>query len=120
MLDPFNTLHIAALHYVYLPKINEKLELWRNAWSRHRMRTIKSSLICLWISGQVQNPVGIELSSAEGVLDEERVEDGCPIFEAPGALSEQCFEILRNQVCPFKLDIFKLWHRCIFNGAGHY
>ena len=105
MLGPFNTLHIAALHYVYLPKINEKLELWRNAWSRHRMRTVKSSPIRLWVSGQLQNPVGIELSSAElqsygaeGVLDEERVEDRRPIFEVPGALSEQCFEILRNQV----------------------
>lgn len=105
MLDPFNTLHIAALHYVYLSKINEKLELWRNAWSRHRMRTVKSPPIRLWVSGQLQNPVGIELSSAElqsygaeGVLDEERVEDRRPIFEAPGALSEQCFEILRNQV----------------------
>ena len=98
MLDPFNTLHIAALHYVYLPKINEKLELWRNAWSRHRTRTVKSSPIRLWVSGQLQNPVGIELSSAEWVLDEERVEDRRPIFEARGALSEQCFEILRNQV----------------------
>ena len=105
MLDPFNTLHIAALHYVYLPKINEKLELWRNAWSRHRMRTVKSSPIRLWVSGQLQDPVGIELSiaelqsyGAEGVLDEERVVDRRPIFEAPGALSEQCFESLRNQV----------------------
>lgn len=93
MLDPFNTLHIAALHYVYLPKINEKLELWRNAWSRHRIRTVKSSPIRLWVSGQLQNPVGIELSiaelqsyDAEGVLDEERVENRRPIFEAPGAL----------------------------------
>ena len=82
MLDPFNILHIAALHYVYLLKINEKLELWRNAWSRHRMRTVKSSPIRQWVSGQLQNPVGIELSSAElqsygaeGGLDEERVED---------------------------------------------
>ena len=75
MLDPFNTLHVAVLHYVYLPKINEKLELWRNAWSRHCMRTVKSP-IRLWVSGQLQNPVVIELSSAElqsygaeGVLD---------------------------------------------------
>ena len=105
MPDPFNTLHIAALHHVYLPNIDEKLELWRNAWSRHRMRTVKSSPIRLWVSAQLHNPVGIELPSselqsygAEGVLDEERVEDRRPIFEAPGALSEQCFEILRNQV----------------------
>ena len=105
MLNQFNTLHIAALHYVCLPKINEKLQLRRNAWSRHRMRTVKSSPIRLWVSGQLQNPLGIELSSAElqsydagGVLDEERVEDRPPIFEAPSILSEHCFEILSNQV----------------------
>ena len=104
MLDPFNTPYIAALHYTY-QILMKNYELWRNAWSRHRMRTVKSSPIRLWVSGQLQNPVGIELSSAElqsygaeGVLDEERVEDRSPIFEAPGALSEQCFEILLNQV----------------------
>jgi hypothetical protein len=26
ILDPMNDIHIAALHYVYLPKINEKLQ----------------------------------------------------------------------------------------------
>ena len=26
MLDPFNNHHIKAIHYVYLPKINEKLD----------------------------------------------------------------------------------------------
>ena len=95
MQDPFNNLHIAALHYVYLPKINEKLELWRNAWSRHRIRTVRSSPIRLWVSGQLQSPVGIELSMAElecygveGVLHEERVEKSRPIFEVPDALSD--------------------------------
>ena len=86
MLDPFNNLHIAAL--LYLPTINRKLELWRNAWSRHRIRTLRSSPIRLWVSGQLQSPVGIELSMAElecygveGVLHEERVENSRPIFE---------------------------------------
>ena len=44
--DPFNNSHFTALHYVYQPKlINEKLELRRNAWSKHRMRTVRSSPI---------------------------------------------------------------------------
>ena len=79
ILDPFNDLHIAALHHVYLPKINEKLELWRNAWSRHRVRTMKSSPLRVWVAVQLQNPVGIESDIAnvehygvEGILHEER------------------------------------------------
>ena len=50
ILDPFNNLHIAALHHVYMPRINEKLELWRNARSRHHIRTIKSSPLRLWVA----------------------------------------------------------------------
>ena len=105
ILDPFNDLHIAAPHHVFLPKINEKLELWRNAWSRHRVRTMKSSPLCVWLAGQLQNPVGlegefvdVEQYGMEGVLHDERDEDSRPIFEMPHTLSDHCLESLRNQV----------------------
>lgn len=105
ILDPFNDLHIAALHHVFLPKINEKLELWRNAWSRHRVRTMKSSPLRVWLAGQLQNPVGLEDDfvdvehyGMEGVLHDERDEDSRPIFEMPHTLSDHCLESLRNQV----------------------
>ena len=38
ILDPLNDFHLAALHHVFLSVINEKLELWRKAWARHRMQ----------------------------------------------------------------------------------
>ena len=105
ILDPFNDLHIAALHHVFLPKINEKLELWRNAWSRHRVRTMKSSPLCVWLAGQLQNPVGLEDDfvdvehyGMERVLQDERDEDSRPIFEMPHTLSDHCLESVRNQV----------------------
>ena len=105
LLDPFNNLHIAALHYVYLPKINEKLEVWRNAWSKHRMRTVKSSPIGLWVSGQFQNPIGIDIPSTElqfygvdGDLHDDRDEDTRPIFNAPVTLSNHCSQILSSQI----------------------
>ena len=107
MLDPFNDLHIAAIHHVYLPKINEKLELWRNAWSRHRVRTMKSSPLRVWVAGQLQNPVGIdsdivdtEHHGVEGVLRDERDVDSRPIFEMPYTPSDHCLQSLRNQVPP--------------------
>ena len=59
MLYSFSDLHIAAPHHVFLPKINKKLDFWRNAWSRHHVRTMKSPLR-VSIAGQLQNPVGIE------------------------------------------------------------
>ena len=60
VLDQLNEYHIAALHHVYFPKINESLETWRNAWARHRLRTTKSSPMQMWLSGQLQNPVGVD------------------------------------------------------------
>ena len=56
LLDPFNQIDIAALHYIFIPLINNKLDAWRHAWSKHRIRTIKTSLIRLWVLGQTNSP----------------------------------------------------------------
>ena len=53
LLDPFNEIDKAALHYIFIPLINNKLDAWRHAWSKHRIRTIKTSTIHLWVSGQI-------------------------------------------------------------------
>jgi len=37
ILHPLNPVDITALHFVFLPLINEKLDAWRNAWSKHRI-----------------------------------------------------------------------------------
>ena len=63
ILDPLSDIHLAALHFVYLPKINEKLRAWQKAWSRHRIRTVRSSPFRLWLAGQMQDPVGPEVST---------------------------------------------------------
>ena len=47
ILDPFNEIDLAALHNVFLPLINDKLDAWRQAWFKHRMQTIKASSICI-------------------------------------------------------------------------
>ena len=31
LLDPFNERDVAALHYIYIPLINNKLDAWRHA-----------------------------------------------------------------------------------------
>ena len=56
LLDPFNEIDIAALHYIFIPLINNKLDAWRHAWSKHRIQTIKTSPIRLWVSGQINSP----------------------------------------------------------------
>ena len=107
-LDPLNEIHLAALHFVYLPVINEKLKIWSSAWSRHRMRTTRSSPIRLWVSGQLQNPLGIELVGSateyygvEGIIDNssEGEDDSRPILESLSIfLTDQCKSHLASQV----------------------
>ena len=42
-LDPLNELHLFALHYVYLPRINRSLEMFQEAWNHHGLRTMRSA-----------------------------------------------------------------------------
>ena len=57
ILDPFNEVDIAALHFTFIPLVNEKLDAWRHAWSKHRIRTIKTSPLRLWVAGQINCPL---------------------------------------------------------------
>ncbi|CAG2239805.1 unnamed protein product [Mytilus edulis] len=65
ILDPLNELHLVALHYIYMDEINRRLDIWTQAWASHRMRTTKSSPVNIWIAGQIQNPVGTQLSERD-------------------------------------------------------
>ena len=51
ILDILNPLHIFALHYVYKNNINEKLNIWREAWASHKVRTVGTSPMRMWASG---------------------------------------------------------------------
>ena len=39
LLNPVNDLHIYALHYVYIPRINRSLEQFKVSWNNHGIRT---------------------------------------------------------------------------------
>lgn len=41
LLSPDNDIDIYCLHYVFLPRMNAQLETFRQAYSRHRLRTEK-------------------------------------------------------------------------------
>ena len=39
ILDPYNDIHLFCLHYIFIPRINRHLEMWRMAWIKHPLRT---------------------------------------------------------------------------------
>ena len=102
ILDPLNQTHLAALHYVFITEINRRLELWSDAWAGHRLRTVKSSPLNLWTSGQLQNPVRLDGAAnlqnygTEGFLDEDNaVEGDRPKFESlSNLISDQYHQVL--------------------------
>ncbi|MCG8625591.1 MAG: hypothetical protein MJE68_26775 [Proteobacteria bacterium] len=38
-MDPLNEMHLFALHYVYLPRINRALKIFEEGWNDHGIRT---------------------------------------------------------------------------------
>ena len=104
LLDPLNDLHIAALHYTYTSKINDKLQIWKEAWASHRMLTAKSSPQCMWISGQYQNPVGIDFVDEELYGTEEFVQDSEEDTSASRPIIDSVSATVLNEECKRQLD----------------
>ena len=63
ILDPLNELHLMGLHFVYVPLVNKKLNLWQSAWAHHRMRTTRSTPAQMWLTGQINHPMRLDLTS---------------------------------------------------------
>jgi len=39
LLDALNEMHLFALHYVYIPRINKSLKAFQEGWNHHGLRT---------------------------------------------------------------------------------
>ena len=67
LLDPNSDKDIFALHYIYLPLLNHKLEQLHETWSHHPLRKEQNKTPCqLWISGIAT--ASCETSALHGVL----------------------------------------------------
>ena len=55
LLNPLNDRHIFALHYVYLPRINNALKSFKEAWDNHGIRTESNLSLCQrFVGGSLQ------------------------------------------------------------------
>ena len=93
---------------VFLPQIKKELDVWNQAWCRHRMRTTKSTPYQMWIAGQYQNPVGLSIAHEDIVMygvEEVIDNDSRPVFEVPQVIDESCLQKLFDQV---PSDIFQI------------
>ena len=64
LLDPTDEIHLFALHYVFLPRINQNLEIFRESHNKAPLSTEKNrSPEQLWLTGMLNR--GIEEADAE-------------------------------------------------------
>ena len=55
ILDPTNTIHLFAIHYVFIPRINEHLDVWKSGFVCHHIRSAGSrSPMQLYITGLLE------------------------------------------------------------------
>ena len=114
LLDPTNHIHTYSLHYVYVPRINCALALFRNAWNKHGLRTEHaSSPEQLFVAGalQLRNSGMVALdffdniqSNNYGVVEEglavDDNDDAIVVPENELELSDEQFQLLQQRVDP--------------------
>lgn len=72
MLDPLNSSDLFALDYIYIPRINLQLHIFKDFYSHHCLRTaINQSPLQLWMSGMA-NESGDE-AALQGVMENQFV-----------------------------------------------
>ena len=88
ILDSFNETDIAALHFTFIPLMNEKVDAWQHAWSKHHLWTIETSPLRLWVESQINCPLDHMSEDQlcnfgmERILADEEI-DGRPIITSP-------------------------------------
>ena len=71
LLSPDNEIDIFCLHYVFLPRINAQLEVFRQSYCQHRLRTEHNRTpIQLWMSGMLQRLDGDAILGLHEIIAE--------------------------------------------------
>ena len=97
ILDVDNDLHLFCLHYIFIPRINRHLEMWRQAWIKHPLSSEHSMTPeQLWTSG-LQN-----------------------IAYSGSHIAKEVFEDL-SEVCTYyvRMYIYTYMHACMFVSMYH-
>lgn len=73
LLNPDDDVHLFCLHFVYLPRISRHLNMWKNAWNSHPLRTENNKTpIQMWTTGLLtcssQSSLGRSLNNEDEVV----------------------------------------------------
>ncbi|KAE8277491.1 hypothetical protein D5F01_LYC22460 [Larimichthys crocea] len=108
-LDLTNTTHFFCLHYVFLPRLQLTLDLFRGGWDNHPLRTEQNMTPNqLWELGQIQHPIPDPEDLNIPEIDWEQSGDvselhhgvNVPQFESP--LSPEQLRLLKEHIDPLQ------------------
>lgn len=107
LLDPLNDIHLFALQYVYLPRINKTLKGFMEGWNNHRIRTAgHNTPNQLFVEGVLRLQIDFSEhvedtdDTTEGDRNEFDSEEGVVIPQTNFILQEDHYEELTNTVDP--------------------
>lgn len=114
LLNPLNEVHLYSLHYVYLPRINTAISVFRDGWNNHGLRTMhNSSPRQLFVSGALQlYHSGLaaldffnDVDDSYGIDEEEEISipeepEGVVIPESTIRLAPEHLELLQQRINP--------------------
>lgn len=113
-LDINNNVYMLCLHYVFLPRINQSLEKWRQSWNCHKIRTEENcSPLQLYTRGMIEcgyrgmedenvnpNEYGVDWESPQPEVDENTVF----VDEPHNILTQTQRLLLQSLVDPLQQD----------------
>ena len=116
MLDPVNERDLYALHYTFLPRINQSLSKFQEGWNNHGIRTEHNmtpnqlftfgalqlqhtGLVALDFFERVSQEYGLDDADSRS---EESTDEGVPVPRNAITLEEEQLEYLRSEVNPLE------------------
>ena len=115
LLNPLNDMHLFALHYIYIPRINHSLQCFQDGWNHHGIRTARhlspkqlylQGILRLHSSGHSALDFLTRVDDNYGVSDEDpRPEEHSNTINIPEShfsIGEQQLLHLQNDINPLQ------------------
>lgn len=86
LLNPLSEVHLSALHFNFLKRINRSLNVFQEGWNHHRVRTEGLSPHQLFTQGVIQTQMSLNFDEVDddfGVDDDNPIPDDYEAVDVP-------------------------------------
>ena len=103
LLDPFDEIHLYALQFIYLPRINRSINEFILEWNNHPVRTeYRRTPLQVWVEGFYQQAYSIQ-PAVRMALDQQVIDPSTNGLDDDGPVPQlqtnNNVEVPRSSVC---------------------